>query len=508
MNRDAQRSTHALVFAVLAVAVLWRGFGDGLHARSVINAASLCVAALLAYQFARERPGSVFVTMPLLLVGWFGGLFASVGAASILLVARVIGAVPAPKTFDEESAATLSVSTRRSVLLETMLNPRAAAEERTAAADAVESLVDPAPSIEHAEASALADIAPSAPRLLEVLKDRIWEVRRTAVITLGHLRHQPAGPALLEVFRDEDENADIRSEAALALGRLGMAEAVPDLTRGLGDETLEHHCGRALRMMNRGVPELVAMLDSTEGVDDELNESTRTRALRSLGNLGDPFALQPLLTAAAEGKVNARVAAVESLGGVLRRVRSAPIFTDGYHPNAAPDIAAWEKLWVIVRPAMEPLLYDRASKVRVAAVFQFEWPIEVLTKLTADADVEVRATATGGLERFGEAAISRLQTILRDDVDEKARARAAQTIYAIPDPRAIDILLPALADSSRDVRSNVAKALARQVRLGGQEHERRVIEALERLSTDADEYVRRAGEESIQEIVTRPPWQR
>jgi HEAT repeat protein len=157
---------------------------------------------------------------------------------------------------------------------------------------------------------------------------------------------------------------------------------------------------------------------------------------------------------------------------------------------------------------MEPLLYDRASKVRVAAVFQFEWPIEVLTKLTADADVEVRATATGGLERFGEAAISRLQTILRDDVDEKARARAAQTIYAIPDPRAIDILLPALADSSRDVRSNVAKALARQVRLGGQEHERRVIEALERLATDADEYVRRAGEESIQEIVTRPPWQR
>ena len=124
--------------------------------------------------------------------------------------------------------------------------------------------------------------------------------------------------------------------------------------------------------------------------------------------------------------------------------------------------------------------------------------MEVLTKLTTDADDEVRVMATGGLERFGEPAIPLLQTILRDDADEKVRARAAYAIYAIPDPRAIDILLPSLADPSRDVRVNTAKALARQVRLGGQQHEGRVIEALERLSTDADEHVRRAGEECIQ----------
>ena len=312
MNGSGQRLAHALVFTMLALAALWRTFSEGVQARSAIDAASLCVAAFLSYQFARARPATVFATMPLLLIGWFGGLSASVGTAVILLAARGIAAVTTPKRLDEVPANTSSAS-RRALQLETMLNSQAAASERTEAAEGVESLLEPRPGIEYPDPSSLADIAPLAPRVPDVLKDRIWEVRRTAVITLGHLRYPPAGPALLEVFRDEDENADIRSEAALALGRLGMDEAVPDLTHGLGDETLEHHCGLALRMMNRGVPELMAMLDSTEDVDDELNESTRSRALRSLGNLGDPLALQPLLSAAAEGKLKARVAAIESL---------------------------------------------------------------------------------------------------------------------------------------------------------------------------------------------------
>ena len=65
---------------------------------------------------------------------------------------------------------------------------------------------------------------------MQALKDEDWQVRYTAVTTLGEIGHNKALDALVEVmFGQEDE--EIRAWAAWSLGEIGDERAVEPLQR-------------------------------------------------------------------------------------------------------------------------------------------------------------------------------------------------------------------------------------------------------------------------------------
>ena len=75
------------------------------------------------------------------------------------------------------------------------------------------------------------------PALIHKLKDKDLGTRQKAARALGKLG-AAAVPVLIAVLKDEDENKDARSGAALALGEIGSAakEAVPALIAALKDK--------------------------------------------------------------------------------------------------------------------------------------------------------------------------------------------------------------------------------------------------------------------------------
>ncbi len=70
--------------------------------------------------------------------------------------------------------------------------------------------------------------------LIAALNHRITAVRLGAIEALGTIRDQRSGKSLISLL-EQDENAEIRWVAALALGNLGSPEAIIPLVRALKD---------------------------------------------------------------------------------------------------------------------------------------------------------------------------------------------------------------------------------------------------------------------------------
>ena len=75
------------------------------------------------------------------------------------------------------------------------------------------------------------------PVLIEAMKHHNVRVRRYAALILGHMKSEAkqAVPVLIDVFKDDQEDKDVRSSAAFALGRIGSEakQAVPVLIDAL-----------------------------------------------------------------------------------------------------------------------------------------------------------------------------------------------------------------------------------------------------------------------------------
>jgi len=65
---------------------------------------------------------------------------------------------------------------------------------------------------------------------LPFLNDRDWQVRYTAVTSLGEIGHNKALSALVEVMLGEDDE-EIRAWAAWSLGEIGDERAIEPLQR-------------------------------------------------------------------------------------------------------------------------------------------------------------------------------------------------------------------------------------------------------------------------------------
>jgi HEAT repeat protein len=340
--------------------------------------------------------------------------------------------------------------------------------------------------------------------LVEFLRDEDADLRMQAALALGEQRDARATPALLDALEDADPN--VRYHAIEALGKLRAVEAV-DALAGIAetrDFFLAFPALDALARINdaRVASRIVPLLE------DEL---LREAAADVLGHLGDEETVAPLAallnTAHAPTQTIAHALAAlhdryEKLygGGAhiadLARAAINPTgarnLLDVLNDAGAGDlrplalVVGWLEGAAVER-ALTRLLgrEDARGEVLEALVRHGSRVTDLLIEQLESEDLEVRRAAVVALGRIGDAsAVPALIEILEEDAE--LVIHAADALAKIGDPRAFDALLALVGDASAAVRQAVVGALNS---LGSPEMPGRVLPLL----GDADPNVRESA---------------
>ncbi|HKS09385.1 MAG TPA: HEAT repeat domain-containing protein [Pyrinomonadaceae bacterium] len=241
---------------------------------------------------------------------------------------------------------------------------------------------------------------PSVDRALTRLMGRL-DLRNEIVDAL--VRHGAATVDLL-ISQLSAEDLEVRRSAAVALGRIGDANATPDLINALSDESL--------------------------AID----------AANALGQIGDPEALDGLLKLIGDDDASTRQAAVSALNSLALTSMSERII---------------------------PLLHDsdsnvRESAVKIAGYFGYRNAASALVDLSRDPDERVRTAVVEHLpfiedERVLDVLLNALKT-----ETPSVRAAAARALGNMDAPQADGSLIEALSDDDAWVRYFSARALGRR----------------------------------------------
>ncbi|HEY3415827.1 MAG TPA: HEAT repeat domain-containing protein, partial [Armatimonadota bacterium] len=192
--------------------------------------------------------------------------------------------------------------------------------------------------------------------------------------------------------------------AALAAGRLGGREAVPNI----------------LDLLNGGRRPI-----------------TRMYAAQALGMLKDPRAIEPLMQVLGDADAGVRLAVVDAL-------------------------CAYQQSELLIGFSLamrdsDPLL--RTHGAIALGVCKNDKAVPLLTKALRDEQGAVRAAAADALGAYGETGLDGVMPLLADPAPD-VRAAAARALGAIGLPVSAGTLAKLLTDGSRPVRSAAALALA------------------------------------------------
>ncbi len=172
--------------------------------------------------------------------------------------------------------------------------------------------------------------------LMAALQDRSEYVREIAARTLGKIGDARAVTALIMAL--DDESVSVRRAAVEALERIGDKRALDHLVTALRDKTwiVRGAAARALDKLDPNWPQSEAAQKQVPYFIAELqdeNRSVRWWAAETLGNIGDPRALSPIITSLEQDKdKDVRRAAARALGkiGEANAVRAK--FAHGAEP--------------------------------------------------------------------------------------------------------------------------------------------------------------------------------
>ena len=173
---------------------------------------------------------------------------------------------------------------------------------------------DPNPLVRCAIATALGAIADE--ECLEILstmleEDDNWRARRSAVMALMKIRNDKSLEKIIEALRDEEPV--VRSSAAIALGDLGVTEAVRDLSVCLSEDkepSVRRDIIKSLHSI--GGPEVIEPLCKVIKSDED--ENVRLSAISALELVDDEMVLETLCEALKNDKEpDVRLFAAEAL---------------------------------------------------------------------------------------------------------------------------------------------------------------------------------------------------
>ncbi|MFL6332483.1 MAG: sister chromatid cohesion protein PDS5 [Pyrinomonadaceae bacterium] len=351
---------------------------------------------------------------------------------------------------------------------------------------------------------AMSDVDTLSP-LVEFLNGEDADLRMQAALALGEQRDARAVPALVDALDDEDFN--VRYHAVEALGKLRAAEAA-DALAGVAetrDFFLAFPALDALKNIGdaRVVPRVLPLLE------DEL---LREAAAELLGELGDEESVAPLAWL-----LNAPHAPTRAAANALAALhdRYAELYGEGSYiadlsraainPAGAQNLL--EALGETARGELRPLALvvgwlegaaveraltrllgqaDARGEVVEALVRHGSGVTDLLIEQLGSEDLEIRKAATVALGRIGDARAAPALVQALEEEDSEMVIAAADALAKIGDPRAFESLLARVGDPSAAVRQAVVVALNS---LGLPEMPARVLSLLE----DADPNVRESA---------------
>ena len=252
-------------------------------------------------------------------------------------------------------------------------------------------------------------------------------------------RYVPAATAdLAAIVRDPD--AGVRRRAALAIGRVGLAEGATILAGVLddADENVRATAAFALGLLGRrdSVEPLTALLKDSSPI-------ARAGAIQALGLVGDPAAASAIAEASA------------GCGALL-----APVDPDS-EADPGPEVEACRQaLYALVRLKSFDALARVALDAQGAPVSRW-WPVAfalqrigdkraapALEALLPTPGIYTASFALRGLAAAGDRQIvpTALAIVAREDADVKLRVAAVRALGQVGGPQAVEPLLGLVGD--------------------------------------------------------------
>ncbi|MEJ5185587.1 MAG: HEAT repeat domain-containing protein, partial [Candidatus Geothermincolales bacterium] len=302
--------------------------------------------------------------------------------------------------------------------------------------------------------------------LIKAMGDQEDDVAKTASWALGQMGELSAG-RLIEALGSPE--ARVRRGAAWALGVIKDARSVEPLIRALKDTDEKVRKGAAWALGEMGDLAAEALSKSLE--DPEIREAVRN-ILERIGW---------------EEKEEVAVSAGEEKPEVSRELTAAPIVREaeeivteildrmGIGEQAREDRAEvlierqdWDGLLEMGEDALPSLvdaLKDPDPQIRAKAawclgVMGSERAVEPLLEALGDASRDVRLSVAGALKKIGHPAVEPLIRALREG-DEELRKEAARVLGDLGDERAVRPLVEALTDRDEKVRGRVVASLVK-----------------------------------------------
>jgi len=345
--------------------------------------------------------------------------------------------------------------------------------------------------------------------LIQMLQDQELNVRVNAATALGQSKEATAVPALTQALHLQDQDETVRASVAEALKKIGSPEAlralketIPALIQALQDRDPEVRSNAAYTLGGKGegavdaVPALIQLLKDQNG-------DVRSNSAGALGQIGTPEAIKaakgaiPALVQALQNK-DIRVTAAGALGqiGTPEAIKAAE--------GAVPDL-------------IQALQDQDDSARRTAAVAlgkvgeSAKDAVPALIQALQDEDSGVRGNAAWALGEIGEgipdaikAAVDAVPALIQALQDQNGwvRGNSASALVSIGTPdaikaanRAVPALIHALQDKETMVRASAAEALGQIGSVGA-------VPALIQTLKDQEEDVRYYTAEALKKIGT------
>jgi cyclophilin family peptidyl-prolyl cis-trans isomerase/HEAT repeat protein len=299
---------------------------------------------------------------------------------------------------------------------------------------------------------------PSPSDLIRLLSDGEARVRRRAALALGRVGLPEAVQPLVGLLGDEEP--EVRQMAAFALGLIGAADARPALLAALGDADAE--------VQGRAAEALGTIGDSTDATAVSAMVRAHIGAGALTGVVADDLTspLAPAVEAARLG-----------LYALVRFGSYEAVAAAALDAGGRPVSNWWPVSYAIQRlgdprgaPALLTLLnapgrYTAAFAARGLGVMKAPTAAEPLREIVErrTAHPAVLIQAARALAAIGDSAAAPLVTriVVETDADAMLRLEAMTTLSALATTDSLDLLLDLLSDSSPAMRGAAIRALAR-----------------------------------------------
>ncbi len=251
--------------------------------------------------------------------------------------------------------------------------------------------------------------------LLDALQSPDWIVRMHASKALGRIGDTRVAESLMPLLQDKVKA--VREEAAQAFADIGEG-TLSELVKGLKHEDwlVRLHTVEALGKMKsaKAVEPLLYMMFN------DRDSAVRVDAARSLGEIGDPRAVQFLITVMADADI--RPKAIEALGRIGDR-RAVPVLvgviTGADRPRNSRPVHGCGDRYDEDMAAME-------AAVRALASIREEATIPTL--IAALQNTLIREEAATALVACGQPAIPSLREVLKKERDENILYHAKEAL--------------------------------------------------------------------------------